>query len=186
MKKAISLFLILIPILIYGQKDRFIPDTSIAGIKLQDPISLKTIIPDIRMLTDYTGPGSHAYLLNKDESESVTLTFHAGSTSDIVAEIQLIERKKGQIKGAKIIKLNIDRFVTESNIKLYINKSDLVKIKGTNYELEERNDKEILRYFFDNFETSSFLQRYNYPNYYADYTFKDNKLIKIEFGFTYP
>jgi len=186
MKKVLSLSLILIPIFIYSQQGRFIPDTSIAGIKLQDPISLKTIIPDILMLTDYTGPGSHAYLLNKDESEIVILTFHAGSSSAIVAEIQLTGREKKQIKRAKIIKLNIDRFATESNIKLYINKSDLVKIKGTNYELEKRNDKEILRYFFDNFETSSFLQRYNYPNYYADYTFKDNKLIIIEFGFTYP
>jgi hypothetical protein len=186
MKKALSLFLILIPVLIYGQKDRFIPDTSIAGIKLQDPISLKLIIPDIRILTDYTGPGSHAYLLNKDESESVTLTFHAGSRSEIVAEIQLIGREKGKIKGSKTIKLNIDSFVTESNIKLNLNKNDLVKIKGTNYELEKINDKEILRYFIDNFETSSFLQRYNYPNYYANYIFKDNKLTKIEFGFTYP
>jgi hypothetical protein len=186
MRNFLTLILLFVPIILSAQEDIFVPDTSVSGIKLQDPISLKALIPNILELKYTTGPGSRAFLQNKDGSENLTLTFHAGSTAYEVAEMHISAIKSEEIKNAKTIKLNIDRFITESNIKLNIRKTELIKIKGTNYETAIVNGNETLKYIIVIFETSSFLRRYNLPIYYANYTFKDDRLIIIDFGFEYP
>ena len=37
-----------------------------------------------------------------------------------------------------------------------------------------------------NYEKSRFLEKYNLPIYFAEYTFDQDKLSKIYFGFEYP
>ena len=37
-----------------------------------------------------------------------------------------------------------------------------------------------------NYEKSHFLEKYNMPIYFAEYTFDQDKLCKIYFGFEYP
>jgi hypothetical protein len=185
MRKMLTMIVTLIPIFLYGQKAIFIPDTSVSGIKLQDPISLTSKIQNIRALIDDSGPEGQAFILNKDNSEILILTFHAGTSWDRVAEFHIAANKQGT-NYRKSIKLNIDRFVTESSIKLYMTKSDLIKIKGGNYKLEKVSDNEILKYEIDDYLTSQFLGRYNYPEYYEIYTFHKDRLIIIYFGFEYP
>lgn len=80
--------------------------------------------------------------------------------------------------------MNLDfvKFSTENGIKLGISKEDLLKIKGNNF-VEEGD---VIKYTLDDFNNSSFLQKYNLPIYFSNYTFKYNKLIEIYFGFEYP
>jgi len=186
MRKNLFLLLSLIPMFLNGQKIFFIPDTSVSGIKLQDSISLKSKIPNILDLIDHNGSGANVYLLNKDESEIVTLSFHSGSNAFVVAEIHIASIGKGSVIKTKTVKLAVDIFITESKIKLHIGKDDFIKIKGENYRLEKNGDTEVLKYVINNFESSVFLQRYNYPVYYANYSFKKGHLTKADFGFEYP
>ena len=185
MKKSFMVILTLIPVILYGQKTIFVPDTTVSGIKLQDPVSLTSKIPNIRTLIDESGPGGQAFILNRDSSEILILTFHAGTSWDRVAEFHISANKNGT-HYRKSFKLNIDIFVTESNIKLKMTKNDLIKIKGRNYNLKKGSDNEIIKYEIDDYLTSKFLGRYNYPEYYEIYTFNKNRLIKIDFGFQYP
>jgi hypothetical protein len=186
MKTILCLILVFISTFLNAQKYILVPDTTISGIKLQDPTSLKSMIPNIMTLVDYEGPGAQACLLNKDETESAILIFHAGSTANEVAEIHVYSKLNGPTKCSKPIKLGIDRFITESNIKLYMLKKDLIKIKGQPHLIDKINGEEILQYIINDYEKNDFLKRYNYPEYHAFYTFKQGKLIKMDFGFTYP
>ena len=186
MKNILCVIFIFIPTFLNGQKYIFEPDTSISGIKLQDPGSLKSMIPNIMTLIDYQGPGAQACLLNKDETEIVILVFHAGSSANEVAEIHVYSKPNSPNKCTKPIKLGIDRFITENNIKLYIHKKDLIKIKGQPLLIDKINGEEILQYIINDYDKNGFLKRYNYPEYHAFYTFKQDKLVKMDFGFTYP
>jgi hypothetical protein len=184
------IILCLIPVFIStflnGQKYIFVPDTSISGIQLHDPPSLKTMIPDIMTFIDYKGPGAQACLLNNDETETAILVFHAGSSANEVAEIHVYSSQNRPTKCSKPIKLQIDRFITESNIQLFMLKKDLVKIKGQPHLIDKINGEEILQYIINDFEKNNFLKRINYPEYHAFYTFKQGKLVKMDYGFTYP
>ena len=186
MRNILFLIFVFIPTFLNCQKYIFVPDTSLSGIKLQDPTSLKSMIPNIATMIDYEGPGAQACLLNKDETETVILVFHAGSSSNEVAEMYVYAKPNGPTKCTKLIKLGIDRFITESKIKLYIHKKDLVKIKGQPLLIDKINGEEIFQYMINDYGKNDFLKRYNYPEYHAFYTFKQDKLIKMDFGFTYP
>jgi hypothetical protein len=186
MKKIQPILFLLITNVLSAQNSIFIPDTSISGIILKDQSSLKSHVSNIRMMIDYDGPGEEACLLNKDESEIVVLVFHAGASMYEVAEMHVYAKPYKPNKCRKPIKLSIDRFVTESGIKLYLQKKDLIKIKGKPLLIDKINGEEILEYLINDYEKSGFLKRYDYPGYHAFYTFKQDKLIKMDFGFTYP
>jgi hypothetical protein len=186
MRIILCLILVFISAFLKGQRHIFVPDTTISGIKLQDPPSLKTMIPDIMTFVDYKGPRAQACLLNNDETETAILVFHAGSNANEVAEIHVYPSQNRPPKCPKPIKPEIDRFITESNIKLFMLKKDLVKIKGQPHLIDNINGEEILQYVINDFEKNSFLKRYNYPEYHAFYTFKQGKLVKMDYGFTYP
>jgi len=77
-------------------------------------------------------------------------------------------------------------FKTESGIRLGIPLTRLKAIKGEPDSIEENNAITILHYQINNYKNSRFLQRYNMPEYYSDYKFKNDKLIEFKFGFVYP
>jgi hypothetical protein len=79
-----------------------------------------------------------------------------------------------------------ENFVTETNIGLGTSLEKLKSIKGTNYEKTEKENLIILTYRNADFETSSFLKRYNMPSYFMEFTLKENRIEKIKFGFDYP
>jgi hypothetical protein len=186
MRNIILLIFIFIPSFLNGQIYIENPDTSISGIKLQDPSSLISKIPNIKSLIDSKGPEIRACLLNKDETEKAELIFHAGSSANEVAEIHVYAIDNKTIICSKPIKLDIDKFVTESNISLFMTRKEVVKKKGKIYVINHINGEVILYYTLNDFENSKFLKRYNYPEYHATYTFKRDRLIKMDFGFTYP
>ena len=175
----------IVTIFSYSQKNNFIPDVSVIGIKLRDVYSMDKKFPNYKKLLDFPLE-AEVYLLNKDESETLTVSFYAGTSADEPMEFHISMTDETQLNKLKTIKLNVDRFTTESNIKLHISKDDLIKIKGQNYKLEKYGDLEIVKYRIDNIETSDFLQSFGLPEYFADYTFQKGKLLKVDFGFTNP
>jgi hypothetical protein len=80
------------------------------------------------------------------------------------------------------ISTDYKNFETESGLKLGLSREELIKIKGESYT--EEGDKII--YQVDDYQNSSFLKRYNMPAYFLECTLKDDKIIKIKYGFDYP
>lgn len=79
-----------------------------------------------------------------------------------------------------------DSFKTESNIYLGLPLENLISIKGASFKKNVVGTKTILTYRNCDFENSDFLQRYNMPSYFMEFTMQENRIIKIKFGFDYP
>jgi hypothetical protein len=89
MKYILILLIATLTLFLEAQDNTFIPDTSLSGLKLQDSISLRSIVPEFMEKIDYAGPGARIFLINKGKTETVTLIFHSGSKADLIAEINL-------------------------------------------------------------------------------------------------
>lgn len=84
-------------------------------------------------------------------------------------------------------KTNIDSFKTEKGIRLGMLKEEVVRKLGQCYSSSTRKGVEVIVYRIENHRDSKtkLLERNNMPIYYANYTFKRDKLIMFEFGFGY-
>ena len=117
------------------------------------------------------------FLLMKIKLKSVKLCLFYGTKRNEFYQAEISPYDKKTISNPTKYK----NFFTESGIKLGISKKDLIKIKGNNFV--ETNH--VLRYEISDYEKSHFLEKYNLPIYFAEYTFDQDKLCKIDFGFEY-
>lgn len=78
------------------------------------------------------------------------------------------------------------KFTTESKISLGLNLQEIVNIKGLNYKTEINKNLTTVIYRDSDYDNSLFLKKYNMPGYFMEFTLKDDKLIKVKYGFDYP
>lgn len=158
----------------------FVPDVKINNLEL---VNEKSIINSIGNLKNSIIEGKDLpYTEFTDKHEKLKLklvTFPGSGYNDVY---QFSVEYISNTDKLKII--SYDDFITESKIKLGIAKSELISIKGDNYTIENN----IIKYAIsqENDKGKKFLEKYNMPYYYAYYTFENDKLIKIDFGFLYP
>ena len=69
---------------------------------------------------------------------------------------------------------------------LGISLANIIKIKGNGFKKESVNGETILKYRIEDFATSAFLKQYNMPGYFIELVLKEDKVVKIVFGFDYP
>ncbi len=84
--------------------------------------------------------------------------------------------------GKGVTALDYESFKTESGLMLGMSLEELVDIKGKPYN--QNGDKVI--YQLTDYPNSSFLKRYNMPAYFLECTLKDDRVIRIKYGFNYP
>jgi hypothetical protein len=171
MKKILPILVSIIPLVCFGQKSEFRPDVSVAGIRLQDVSSVELKFPHYRELPDFP-IAAEIFLLNSDESETLTISFYPGADAYSPMEFHVTSTVKKQLNKSKTVKLNVSRFKTENNIKLNILKDDLIKIMGKGFKLENYGEPEIVKYRINNVETSDFLESYGLTEYFADFAFQ--------------
>lgn len=161
----------------------FIPDISVNGLELGNSETLKkNQIPEINDVIIEEPQESLPFMsfISRNGNEKLTAYCFYGSGDDEFYQFK-IEYKLDH-PSSQEMKSDFIKFSTESGIKLGISREDLLKIKGNNFVIEG----DVIMYKLDDFNNSSFLQKYNLPIYFSKYTFKNNKLIEIYFGFEYP
>ena len=160
-------------------KDNIVPDISVNDIKLSDTTTVVLGYSDLK------------YNVIEDKEELPYVIFTNENKTEILKLYLFYGTKKNEFYQAEISPYDkkivpnptkYANFSTESGIKLGISKKDLIKIKGNNFV--ETNH--VLRYEISEYEKSHFLEKYNLPIYFAEYTFDQDKLSKIYFGFEYP
>ena len=160
-------------------KDNIVPDISVNDIKLSDTTAVVLGYSDLK------------YNVIEDKEELPYVIFTNENKTEILKLYLFYGTKKNEFYQAEISPYDkkivpnptkYANFSTESGIKLGISKKDLIKIKGNNFV--ETNH--VLRYEISDYEKSHFLEKYNMPIYFAEYTFDQDKLSKIYFGFEYP
>lgn len=124
---------------------------------------------------------------NKSNTEYLITYQYEGSTQNSFDcfEVGYFDDDKDLIKTYRLNTEELS-FKSESNISLGMTLEQLQSIKGSNYDKIEKGNLNILTYRNTNFETSSFLKRYNMPSYFMEFTLKENKIQKMKFGFDYP
>ncbi len=116
---------------------------------------------------------------NKDANEYLLLYQYEGGVKDAFScfEIGNIESIKEELTITSHRK-----FETESGLMLGMSMNDLIRIKGKSYK---KNENKII-YRITDYSNSNFLKNYNVPAYFLECTLKDNKIVKIKYGFDYP
>ena len=114
---------------------------------------------------------------NENKTEVLKLYLFYGTKRNELYQAEISPYDKKTISNPTKYK----NFFMESGIKLGISKKDLIKIKGNNFV--ETNH--VLQYEISDYEKSRFLEKYNLPIYFVEYTFDQDKLSKIYFGFEY-
>ena len=160
-------------------RDNIVPDISINDIKLSDTTAVVLGYSDLKYNV-IEGKEELPYVIftNENKTEILKLYLFYGAKRNEFYQAEISPYDKKTISNPTKYK----NFSTESGIKLGISKKDLIKIKGNNFV--ETNH--ILRYEISDYEKSHFLGKYNLPIYFAEYTFDQDKLSKIYFGFEYP
>lgn len=163
----------------------FIPDTSIGLISLNNDHNIEEYLGKNTMsrLVEPSDDSPQLTVLSKNNNQALTVYHHYGSIANHFAEFEV---KYNNSNDRGIYTTNDDEFITESNIKLGISMGDLRALKGEPDSISKTTDQINFHYILDDFKNSVFLQRYNLPVYYANYTFEDGYLIGFKFGFEYP
>jgi hypothetical protein len=121
-------------------------------------------------------------VLSKDKKQILKIYFHPGSYKNEFSEFEI---KYNDKTGKDLWIVDDTEFKTENDIKLGITIGDLRSIKGEPDSIIN-NSTFTLHYEINLNDTSDFLNKYNMPEYYSDYEFKNGYLIRFKFGFEYP
>ena len=160
-------------------KENIVPDISVNDIKLSDTAAVVLGYSDLKYnIIEDKEVLPYAIFTNENKTEILKLYLFYGTKINEFYQVEISPYDKKTIPNPTKYK----NFSTESGIKLGISKKDLIKIKGNNFT--ETNH--VLRYEISEYEKSHFLEKYNLPIYFAEYTFDQDKLSKIYFGFEYP
>ena len=157
-------------------------DTVVVGIRIEDSESALRVIGSEPLLNDDALP--NASYLSHDKKQMLTLFFHPGASKNEFSEFEVRYAKK--FRNKKILTTNI--FRTNCGTELGMSEKDITSKIGDCYETKKKtHGGEILKYEITNSRhDEEFLTRYNMPEYYAEYEFKNDSLVRFKFGFEYP
>lgn len=165
----------------------FIPDTIING-----KFSLRTpgLLEELKLilfvkLVEKIRQSPVAIISNEDQSEYLLLHQFQGDTEDTYS---ILEISKGEpaLKNAIQYHSGEQNFQTESGIKLGLSMADIIKAKGSSYELQQSGKDTLIRYAITDYDNSAFLKAYNMPSYFLEVKIKNTKAEHVSFGFDYP
>ena len=180
------------------ESEQFIPDTTVnSRIILENDNSVLKNFGDIsHLVRPDTGKimirFPVVYYKNKSGTQFLRMELHPGNCSNqfskfTIGYIKYIPEKE------PLNQSNFINFYTESGIKLGMSLEEVQKIKGYFYNSADLENTRVLIYKIeehvcingDYIFTSKFLERYGLPVYTAYYWFKNDKLVKFEYGFEY-
>jgi hypothetical protein len=149
---------------------------------LNSPTSITKNLGDVSRYRDSTQDLPDVYL--KGDLSYIRLVFFPG---DVKNNVMQFEVGKSETKLNKRYFPGGYKYIqTESYIEIGDSLPWIISRKGKNYTIIPSHEFRILRYEINDFDTNPFLKRYNMPVYFAEYTFKNDELVKFIFGFEYP
>jgi hypothetical protein len=157
------------------------PDTSINGMSLRNSQSVFSVLKS----TPLKGDTDNVYY-TKDKTQQLCLVVHPG---DLPNQVSLFHVCYVRDIDPKVSVLAIDKITTNNGVKLGITSKALKQVLGKCYiETFDSEVQSTVIYLVKhpNDTKDHLLSRNNMPEYYGTYTFEKDKLVKFEFGFTYP
>ena len=181
----------LTPLVVLGQEElsvaepAFTPDSVLAGIHLCDTVSTIKVLGMIQFvdLIDDHRDMPRISFCNADTTEVLTVFAHYGSFADQYSEFRLSQGTGDAIRSA----LPVEHFTSGRSVVLGMSEQAVIGVFGAPGFRGERNDGSVdLRYSIANLKGAGYLERCNYPSYYAIFTFSKVELATYRFGFESP
>jgi hypothetical protein len=139
------------------------------------------------LLHDREGGFSEMYVKNRSGSQYLRMIQHLGCGWNAIGEFEF-GYTTDLPDSIPTIPSDMLVFATESGIHLGMPQAEVIKIKGQGYTRTMINKKEtsisyVIKYWDK--DEARFLSRYKMEMYYVQYTFKEDKVKKVKFGFDY-
>lgn len=160
-------------------------EIAVSGILLDDPGSAKAPFGAPPRLDDPDSDNPKAFFCNRDDSERLTLVYHEGDIANTVSELR-VERVETRYIDCAHPASAMDHFISGKGIQLGMTLEAVAQILGKNFKEHAELGEIVISYRIENAKTSDFLQLHDAPSYYGQYHFRNNRLVKFDFGFEYP
>ncbi len=163
----------------------FTPDTCVNGkFFLLNSLSTENILNnmEITYIKDSIEEPTKVTFMNINKTEYLYCYLEVGGFINSFSSFEICQIKRESISKVANL-LPTSYFYLESGLKLGMPITDLINIKGPDYETY--NDSVII-YKINDFANSSFLKSYNMPEYFLECSINQKVISKIKIGFTEP
>ena len=160
----------------------FVPDSMAVGILLRDTTSALKVIGPAEPLEDHVDMPRVTFM-DRDSTEIFAAFVHYGGYRNEYCEFRISEAPD----GVSYPVLDMDHFASGRGVRLGMSEEAIISLFGNDFSRSAVEGSGVkLSYAITDIASSGFLQRFNYPSYYAHFTFGKDGLIEYRFGFEYP
>lgn len=181
------------------QQPRSTPLSDSAAVRPDTTINRKLVLEDYTSAEIFYSKIQTTDLVENLRSSPVMIFSNAGNNQYLLAyqyegntrntfssfEIGYVKYLEPNVHR-KMSHLDEKSFETESGLSLGLSVEDVIKVKGNSFKKDATSNGMRLTYRIEDASASPFLKRYNMPGYFIEVVFKENKAVKILFGFDYP
>jgi len=166
---------------------KFIPDTSVNSFKLSSNTGLFDSQEQfLDSINGGNGPFWYYLILTSNKNQILRMSFYPGGNYDNFSYFEVFYVSPTDYKNLKYTIIKSNDLKTESGVHLGMSRQELIEIKGESFNKSESTDNLIVYEFEEGSELDDFLSKYNEIGYKAKYNFKNDKLVRYEFGFELP
>lgn len=160
------------------------PDVSIAGVMLTDAESAIAVVGSNAKLIESEDDLPHARFVSTNGVEELVLFAPYGAVADEYAEAEV--RYAGP--EALVLKdLPMESFKTGRGVQLGMSVAEVQALFGTCFKSRQKTGPDLFfEYEIEKADRDPELTKFGFPVYYAEYEFKNGKLVRYRFGFAFP
>lgn len=159
-------------------------ETDIAGVRLDDEASAARILGALDQLPMVGDDMPTLLLFNLERSEMATLTQYPGAVRGAFSVIEVRSAVGASRRPGKVIET--EHLSSERGVRLGAPQEFVIDLLGLCFTPKKtRGGRMTIRYETDD-PNHPFLKRVGMPNYFAEYTFRHNRLVAFRYGSDYP
>lgn len=159
-------------------------ETDIAGVRLDDEASAARILGALDQLPMIGDDMPTLLLFNLERSEMATLTQYPGAARGAFGVIEVRSAVGASRRPGKVIET--EHLSSERGVRLGAPQEFVIDLLGLCFTPKKtRGGRMTIRYETDD-PNHPFLKRVGMPNYFAEYTFRHNRLVAFRYGSDYP
>lgn len=159
-------------------------ETDIAGVQLVDEASAERVLGALDALPVSGDDMKTLLLFNREKSEMAALTQYPGAVRGAFGVIEVRSAVGASRRPGKA--LDAEHLSSERGVKLGVSQEFVIDLLGLCFTPKKtKGGRMTIRYEVDD-AGLPFLKRLGLPNYFAEYTFRNDRLVAFRYGSDYP
>lgn len=160
-------------------------ETDINRVRLGDEDSTERVLGKTEKLPLTSSDFATLTVFNRDQSEVATLTQYPGGVAGAFYAIEVLRTGLGA-STENSVTLDAEHLSSERGVRLGVSEHFVTNLLGSCYKRKTaKNGSLTLRYETED-PNHPFLKRVGMPNYFAEYSFRDGRLVSFQYGSDYP